>query len=71
MLIEAAKCGDFGTLREIGHRLKGEGSGYGFERITQLGGALEQAAMRADRGEVSELIAALREYLESIELHFD
>ena len=33
----------------IGHRMKGDGGGYGFDAISMMGAALEQAAAREDR----------------------
>lgn len=33
----------------LGHRMKGDGGGYGFNAISMLGGALEEAAAREDR----------------------
>ena len=35
---------DFETIRVLGHDMKGSGGGYGFDGITDIGHALEQAA---------------------------
>jgi PAS domain S-box-containing protein len=39
---------DFETATILGHNMKGSGSAYGFQRITEIGSALEAAAKRAD-----------------------
>ena len=39
---------DFQTLESLGHDMKGAGGSWGFPGITDIGAALEQAAMNAD-----------------------
>lgn len=50
-------------VREIGHRLAGTGSSYGFDALSQLGRDLEASAKSADREAVSRLIDALESAL--------
>ena len=38
------EAGDYEGVRESGHQLKGAGSSYGFDAITDIGRSLEQAA---------------------------
>jgi HPt (histidine-containing phosphotransfer) domain-containing protein len=47
----------------IGHRMKGDGGGYGFDAISMLGAALEQAAARADRVAIQRHTAELLDFL--------
>jgi HPt (histidine-containing phosphotransfer) domain-containing protein len=51
--------GDFLGIREIGHRLKGTGGGYGFQRMSDLGFEIETAAKQQDfnriKGSIDEL----------------
>jgi CheY-like chemotaxis protein len=48
-LVRAALAGvDFGTLETLGHRMKGSGSAYGFDRISEIGRSLEDAAHDGD-----------------------
>lgn len=64
----AAQGNDLGQLRVVAHQLKGAGSGYGFEPITNSAASLEQlidaadAAPEADqlRQQVDELIDLCR-----------
>ncbi len=39
---------DYGTIRLLGHRMKGDGGSYGLDRISEIGAALEQAAVVPD-----------------------
>lgn len=60
--------GDFETLRILGHSMKGSGGGYGFDRITELGAALEQAAKGRDAAALAALTAELSDYLARLEV---
>lgn len=64
----ALQSADFATLRSIGHRLKGSGSGYGFHEITTLGTALQEAAVRLDSQTAGALIESLEEYLRQVQI---
>lgn len=50
-------------IRMIGHRMKGDGGGYGFDAISTVGDALEQAAARADHVAIKHHTAELANYL--------
>jgi HPt (histidine-containing phosphotransfer) domain-containing protein len=50
-------------IRTIGHRMKGDGGGYGFDAISMMGDALEQAAARGDRDAIRRQTAELIDYL--------
>ena len=51
---------DFGTVRLLGHRMKGDGGSYGLDRISEIGTALEQAAVGTD-------VEGMRRSLEDLE----
>ena len=55
---------DFEAVLVIGHNMRGSGGGFGFQPITDIGAALEQAA---DRGDVS----GMRTQLEALALYLD
>ncbi|WP_371381135.1 Hpt domain-containing protein [Sporomusa aerivorans] len=67
----AADNEDYESIRIVGHTLKGIGGGYGFERITMLGAAIEQAAKIKDGNKARELAHRLKEYLELIEIRYE
>lgn len=62
-LERALKENDLPAIHLIGHRLKGDGGGYGFDAISVIGGVLEQAAAREDRDVIQRQIAELVGYL--------
>jgi histidine phosphotransfer protein HptB len=57
---------DFGTIETIGHRLKGDGGGYGFDRITEIGAAMEQAAKQRDHSMTDQQILQLEDFLRRV-----
>ena len=54
---------DFETIRVLGHRMKGDGGGYGFDRITEIGGVMELAAARRDHPAIERHTAELEDFL--------
>jgi HPt (histidine-containing phosphotransfer) domain-containing protein len=59
----ALQQNDLAKIRMIGHRMKGDGGGYGFDAISMIGAALEQAAAREDLDAIRRLIAELIDFL--------
>ena len=66
--MQALEREDFGAIRRLAHNMKGSGSGYGFPALTELGGAIEKAALRAAGSEVRLIVNRFVLYLESVEL---
>jgi HPt (histidine-containing phosphotransfer) domain-containing protein len=54
---------DFKTIQMLGHRMKGDGGGYGFDRITEIGGVMELAASRHDHATLEQHTTELEEFL--------
>lgn len=69
-LLAALDRGDFEAIRSLGHKMKGSGGGYGFEGVTEIGSACEDAAKRLQAQEVREQVNRLQAYLENIEVVF-
>jgi HPt (histidine-containing phosphotransfer) domain-containing protein len=62
--LEAAlQQNNLAQIHTIGHRMKGDGGGYGFDAISIVGAALEQAAAREDRDAVRRHTAELVDFL--------
>ena len=59
---------DFERLRKTGHDMKGVGGGYGFERISELGAAIEVAATGQDSGELVSLMGQYRDFLSEVDV---
>jgi len=62
---------DYETVRVLGHSMKGSGGGYGFDDITEIGGALEQAAKRKDNTAIGNELEKLASYLARIEIVYE
>jgi HPt (histidine-containing phosphotransfer) domain-containing protein len=60
--------GDFESLERLGHRLKGDGGGYGFPVISEIGRGLEHAARDRDAAAIRALSRELSEYLASVDV---
>ena len=68
-LLEAAVCqNQHEQTRILGHRMKGTGTPYGFSRLTEIGGRIEQAAADQDSSALREHIAELADYLSCVEI---
>ncbi len=63
ILETALEQNNLAQIRIIGHRLKGDGGGYGFDAISMVGAALEDAAAREDRDAIRRHTAELDEFL--------
>ena len=61
---------DLKTVRLLGHRMKGDGGGYGFQEISTIGDALEQAAIRGDRIVIQRQTATLVDFLAQVEVRY-
>ena len=53
-------------IQLIGHRMRGDGGGYGFDAISTMGAALEQATAREDRDAIRRHIAELIDFLDRV-----
>ncbi len=67
---KALEDGNFEAIKDLGHKMKGTGTGYGFPLLTELGGALESAAKGMDAAEIKVKTEALARYLDAVELEY-
>ncbi len=67
---KALEDGNFEAIKNLGHKMKGTGAGYGFPILTDLGDALESAAKRADAAEIQVKTDQLERYLDVVELEY-
>jgi hypothetical protein len=56
------------TVRLLGHRMRGDGGGYGFERISEIGSRLEQAAVIRDFATLRDQCSELQDFLTRVEV---
>lgn len=70
--LQAALAVDnFDTIRMLGHRMRGDGGGYGFHLISEIGHALEKAALESNRHEIMACVQELSTYLGRIEVVYE
>ncbi len=65
-LITIESCltqGDLNTIGLLGHRMKGDGGGYGFAQISTIGHHLEEAAQMKDLVALQRQQEYLRDFL--------
>jgi CheY-like chemotaxis protein len=58
---------DFETVAILGHQMRGSGGAYGFQVITDIGAALQQAAESADTDASRNWVGELTCYLDHVE----
>jgi HPt (histidine-containing phosphotransfer) domain-containing protein len=56
----------FSEIRTLGHRMKGAGGSYGFDDISVIGEAIEEAAMAGDKKTIGSAVVRLSDYLERV-----
>ena len=61
---------DFATLQTLGHRMKGDGGGYGFDAISQTGARLESAAKQQDLPTIKHCIVELEDFLNRVTVFY-
>jgi len=71
ILQESLAKDDYGTIRRMGHTMKGVGGGYGFDAITDIGQSLEQAAKDKNPEEIQRWVKELSNYLERVEVVYE
>ncbi len=67
-IVDAITRRDYAEIGRIAHRIKGEGTSYGFETMTEMGRSLEQAAAIHDDGAVATLARQLLNYMDRLEI---
>jgi signal transduction histidine kinase/CheY-like chemotaxis protein len=67
----ALERSDYDNVRILGHNMKGSGAGYGFNRITEIGTSLEQAAGRRAPSEIRAQSAELVRYLDGLHVVYE
>ena len=71
VMLGALQQGDYKTVRVLGHSMKGAGGGYGFDAITDIGAALEQAAKDNNAEAIRKWVGELSAYLDRVEVVYD
>jgi HPt (histidine-containing phosphotransfer) domain-containing protein len=67
----ALAAADFEQLRQLGHRMKGVGNSYGFERVSVFGRQVEDGARSGDRAAIAACIAEYANYLSKVQVAYE
>jgi HPt (histidine-containing phosphotransfer) domain-containing protein len=67
----ALAAGDFEQMRQLGHRMKGVGNSYGFEKVSQLGKLVEDGAKASDREALGARLAEYADYLARVKIVYE
>ena len=67
-LRDEVAAGDYTSIWRRGHNMKGDGTAFGFDYISELGAALEVAAERQDAAGVLRAADALAAYLPRLDV---
>ena len=65
---DSLKRKDFETIERLGHSMKGSGSIYGFDGISELGKKIEASAKKGNSEEIKTSLLELKDYLKRIEI---
>jgi PAS domain S-box-containing protein len=63
---QALDCVDFETVSRLGHNMRGSGGMFGFQDITDIGAALQQAGENSDTTASHHWVGELSAYLDGI-----
>jgi HPt (histidine-containing phosphotransfer) domain-containing protein len=67
VMLDALGRVDFETVTILGHQMRGSGAMFGFQAITNIGAALQQAAESADTDASRKWVDELSNYLDGVE----
>lgn len=67
----ALAAADFEQLRQLGHRMKGVGTSYGFDRVSAIGKSIEDGARSGDRAGLGAAITEYGDFLSKVQIRFE
>ena len=67
----ALSAADYKQLRQLGHRMKGVGTSYGFEQVSVLGKQFEDDAKSRDLPDLEARIAEYADYLARVKIVYE
>ncbi len=63
LIEKALQNGAYDKIHTIGHSMSGSGSRLGFDRITEIGYALEESALKSNKSKILSTLDDLNDYL--------
>src|ERR1051325_1371035 len=67
----ALASADFEQLRQIGHRMKGVGTSYGFGHVSSVGKSIADGARRGGRAPLDPAIKDYADYLGKVQITYE
>jgi HPt (histidine-containing phosphotransfer) domain-containing protein len=67
----ALAAADFEQLRQLGHRMRGVGNSYGFERVSVIGKHIEDGARSGDKAALAAQLADYGDYLSKVQIAYE
>ena len=67
-IVEACERCDYEKILILGHNMKGTGSSYGFDAISEIGASLQQFAKERNCEKVRTLAEEVADYIESVDV---
>jgi CheY-like chemotaxis protein len=67
VMLDALDRVDFETVMSLGHQMRGSGGAYGFQEITDISAAVQEAAENADASVSRKWVGELSSYLDGID----
>jgi CheY-like chemotaxis protein len=58
---------NFDAIEDLGHKMKGSGKCFGFEKISMLGHRIEMFAKQKNAGEIEESVEQMQDYLSNLQ----
>ena len=71
LMHKALKIGDYEIIERTGHGMKGAGSGFGFDAVTEIGTRIETAAKGKDWEGIQKAVNELGTYLQRLEVVYE
>jgi HPt (histidine-containing phosphotransfer) domain-containing protein len=67
----ALAAADFEQLRQIGHRMKGVGTSYGFPQVSDMGKGIEDGARSGDRASLDACVRRYADFLAKVQITYE
>ncbi len=68
LIYQHLQNGEIDEIMRLGHSMKGSGGGYGFDKITEIGAEMEDAAKVGNLDKISKANAQLNNYLQKVKI---
>lgn len=70
LINDAISQQNFDLLMSIGHKLKGNAGGYGFDQLSEYGSQLEIGAKQKDLTTINEAFSLISDYLNDLSIEY-